>query len=308
MADNRRRKSLVWPLVLISLGVLFLLNNLGIVSWSIWSLLWRMWPVLLVAIGLDLIFGRRSGIWQAITVIVIIGLFAGAFWLFDVTENTWSGEKVTYTIVQEIGKAEDVDVNIKMNIGSLSLNSLPTNSDFLVTGEVEVSEFEDLTDELLTFRDKSTYRLSSDGQQYHPGWIFNRDGNGDKHWELMLNQDVMLNLEVDTGVGITELDLSDLLLKDLNINSGVGEVTVYMPGRGDYQASVKAGVGKLEIYLPNDLAAQIFIDGGLGNVTVIGDFIQRNGNYYTRNYNSSEEQIELFIDGGVGNIRIVQTD
>ena len=110
MSEFRRRRSLVWPLVLISIGILFLLNNLGLVSWNLWSLLWRMWPVLVVAIGLDLIFGRRSGIWPAILVVLVIGMFAGALWLFDVTESAWSGEKVSKTVVQELGMEEEAEV------------------------------------------------------------------------------------------------------------------------------------------------------------------------------------------------------
>lgn len=306
MSSNGRRRSLVWPLILISIGVLFLLNNLGVVDWNIWSILWRMWPVLIVAIGLDLIFGRRSGVWQAITVAVLIGLFAGAFWLFDVTEKTWSGEKIVQTIEHEISGAEEADVTIKMNIGSMVLSGSPTSSDIFVSGKVEISEYEDLTDDVQLRGDKLTYTLSSEGHQYQPGWIFSRDIDNDKKWELMLTPDVLVNLNIDTGVGKTEVDLSNLQLSGLVLNSGVGEVVVSLPNEGDFQASIKAGVGKMEIYIPEDLAIGIFIDSGLGNVTVDGDYIQRGENYFSQNYNSAPDKVELYLDGGVGNIRIVQ--
>ena len=54
---RNRRGGLIGPLILIGLGVVFLLNNLGILDWSIWEILLRLWPVLLVAAGLDLILG-----------------------------------------------------------------------------------------------------------------------------------------------------------------------------------------------------------------------------------------------------------
>lgn len=306
MSRNGRRRSLVWPLILISIGVLFLLSNLGVVDWNVWSILWRMWPVLIVAIGLDLMFGRRSGVWQAITVAVLIGLFAGAYWLFDVTEKAWSGEKVVQTINHEVDGAEEADVTIKMNIGSLILGGLPTSSDTFVSGKVEISEFEVLTDDVQIRGDKLTYILSSEGRQYQPGWIFNRDIDNDKQWDLMFTPEVLINLNIDTGVGRTEIDLSNLQLADVDLNSGVGEVIVYLPDDGDFQASIRAGVGKMEIYIPKDLAVGIFIDSGLGNVSVIGDFSQRGENYFSQDYSSSPDKVELYVDGGVGNIRIVQ--
>lgn len=308
MSVNGRRKSLVWPLVLISMGVLFLLNNLGVVDWNVWTLLFRMWPVLIVAIGLDLIFGRRSGIWQAITVIVLIGLFAGAFWLFDVTENTWTGEKIVRPVLQEAGDANDAQVNIKMNIGSLMLGALPPLSEYLIAGDVEISEYETLTDDLRISDGSIIYQLSSEGQQYHPGWLFTENGNQDKRWELLLTPNLILDLEVDTGVGKTDLDLSGLELSNLKINSGVGEVSVTLPDFGDYRVQVSAGIGKMEIFFPADIGLRVSVDGGIGSESIIGNFFQEGGYYYSENYRTSEDQVELFIDGGIGNIRVVQIE
>ena len=43
---------------LLALGVVLLLSNLGVWPWGISESLWRLWPVLLIALGLDLIVGR----------------------------------------------------------------------------------------------------------------------------------------------------------------------------------------------------------------------------------------------------------
>lgn len=44
-------------LVLILLGVLLLLQNLGLFSWDS---LWRFWPVALIAAGLSLLFPQQD--------------------------------------------------------------------------------------------------------------------------------------------------------------------------------------------------------------------------------------------------------
>ena len=43
---------LFWPIILIGVGVIFLLNNLGVITGSPWEVIWRLWPVLLIALGL----------------------------------------------------------------------------------------------------------------------------------------------------------------------------------------------------------------------------------------------------------------
>ncbi len=51
MATNRNGNLLVGG-VLIALGVVFLLNTMGLFPWRLWSQVWRLWPLILVVIGL----------------------------------------------------------------------------------------------------------------------------------------------------------------------------------------------------------------------------------------------------------------
>src|SRR5689334_2291400 len=43
-ANNVRTASLLLPLLIVGLGVLFLLNTFNIVDWSVWEGAWRLWP------------------------------------------------------------------------------------------------------------------------------------------------------------------------------------------------------------------------------------------------------------------------
>ena len=310
MSNNRTRRpgSVVWPLVLISLGLVFLLNNLEIISWDVWSVLWRMWPVLLVAIGVDLIIGRKSGIGAAIAALIILGIFAGAFWVFNLTGEVWGGEQLTEQISQPLGDVDFAEMDISMDIGLLEIAALPASSDLLIEGEIQVSEFEEVRQKLRTNDGTADYSLSTKGQAYHPNWIFSRQADESKEWALFLTSTVPLDLRVDTGVGKTVLDLSGLNLSNLDIDSGVGEIMVILPEEGGFDVRISGGVGKLELHVPSGLAARISVDTGLGNVSVVGDFDQRGGAYYTNAYNDAEESVEIYLDGGVGNIRIVEVD
>jgi hypothetical protein len=56
----RRAGPIFWPLLLIAVGVLFLLSNLGLLSFSP-EQLWRLWPLILVVIGLDILIETALG-------------------------------------------------------------------------------------------------------------------------------------------------------------------------------------------------------------------------------------------------------
>lgn len=48
MAKSRRRDSLVWGIILITVGAIFLLEMLDIDAWDHF---WRFWPVVLIVWG-----------------------------------------------------------------------------------------------------------------------------------------------------------------------------------------------------------------------------------------------------------------
>ena len=48
-----------WPVIFIALGCILLLNNINMLPGSAWDWIWRMWPVVLVAMGLDSVVRRE---------------------------------------------------------------------------------------------------------------------------------------------------------------------------------------------------------------------------------------------------------
>jgi len=80
--ENRKRKHyphLFGPFFLIALGVLLLLNNFGLLSWDVWNILWKFWPIILVVWGIEAIFGHGLGGYFLVS---ILGLILLAFVIF----------------------------------------------------------------------------------------------------------------------------------------------------------------------------------------------------------------------------------
>ena len=54
----RRVSGVFLPLVIVAAGVVLLLNTTGVVSWSAWSELGRLWPIAVILFGLSLVWQR----------------------------------------------------------------------------------------------------------------------------------------------------------------------------------------------------------------------------------------------------------
>lgn len=51
----------MFGLIILIIGILFLLKNLGLISGSVWNI---FWPLLITAIGLGLMLKKRHSPWE----------------------------------------------------------------------------------------------------------------------------------------------------------------------------------------------------------------------------------------------------
>ena len=73
-----RRGLLFWGLFLIPLGGIPLLARAGTIDPAVFADVWRLWPLVLVAIGLTLLLGRyRAGLIGVVAVALLLGSLAG---------------------------------------------------------------------------------------------------------------------------------------------------------------------------------------------------------------------------------------
>jgi uncharacterized membrane protein YadS len=74
-ASSKKPTNILWPLFIILLGFIFLLNNFDIIPWSIWNQLSRFWPVLMIFTGLEMLIGqsRFSSLLLTILGFVVFG-------------------------------------------------------------------------------------------------------------------------------------------------------------------------------------------------------------------------------------------
>ena len=300
-----RKRSLVWPVFLITLGVIVLLNNLNVIDWNIWLVFSRVWPLLLVVAGLDLIFGRRSDIWSSILIIVVIGMFAFGAWIVQMVGSNWAGDLTTQHVSYPLGGEEQAKILIDFSVGELEINSL-SESNNVLEGTLDIYENETLVQDFSTNDGTADLRLTTSGDEFSPPWLVGNLFDNTRDWIILLSDLVPIDLDVNTGVGVTVIDLRDLNLMDLTVDSGVGETIVYLSNIGSYSVSISAGVGEMTVYVPKETAARIQLEIGIGDTSISGDY-QYSGNFYiSPNFEDAEDQVEIFISGGIGSVEVIQ--
>ena len=56
MATDRQLRRAILPVVFIVAGILLLLNTLDLVDWAIWPRVARLWPILIIGFGAQLLW------------------------------------------------------------------------------------------------------------------------------------------------------------------------------------------------------------------------------------------------------------
>ena len=301
MERRERRASLVGPIILIGLGLVFLLNNLGMLSWDVWDIIVRFWPILLIAIGLDILIGRRSILGSLLALAVMLVVVGAGLWL--ITSQVAPGPALTYeSIDQSLEGATLADVTLGFGAGALRIGVSPEGTN-LITGKVALGQGEHLVRDFRKSGDTAVFTLRSEGFALFP---FVGRWNADKLWDLRFSPDVPLRLNINTGVGESTLDMERLKLTELDLHAGVGKVTLTLPGRGQMQASINGGIGEVVVRIPAGMAARVHATAGLGNSQVLGNYQRQGGMYVSPGYDTAENRVDLEVKGGIGKITIQQ--
>lgn len=295
---STRRVGFVGPSLLIGAGILLLLNNLGIVAWDTWLVLWRLWPVILIAVGLDILIGRRSLLTSALVAVALIVVLLGGTLLLA-SGMTSAGQE---TIAQPRSGATSASITIGPAVANLRI-AAASDTTMLVGGTVDRLRGETLRQEAQGTNGAVTYVLESRAVRGLP-FGATPPGGDPAIWDLRLGRDVPIALKVSTGIGQATLDLTGLQLTNLDVSSGVGQTIITLPGQGRFSAKVDAGVGEVIVRVPTGMAARIHVNSGLGSVDMPTGYARQGDWYVSPGYDTAANRIDLDINGGVGRIAV----
>jgi hypothetical protein len=158
----------------------------------------------------------------------------------------------------------------------------------------------------------------------------------DLRWDVKLNPSVPLKLDVESGVGKSEIDLRGMMLERLElecgvgkteltlpdsekgytvtVDSGVGQTIVNLAARAAARMDIQCGIGGVRLNVPRDAAVRLTVDGNLGSVRVPDYFkrvqanidrLSRGGVWETPGFAVAANQTYVDFEGGIGSLSVV---
>lgn len=319
-------------LVIISLGVAFLLRQLGYLDFKIGELFSTFWPCILIYFGLtSMLAGRKhggSGLWGAILVLI------GAVFLGNNLEVlTWSiGEMIPFlipVIIIFIGlrmilqpksrkdtrpPSEDWKSYRPYQDGTAVPPAPPLHPD--PTG-VDIDDLEQSS----KAHGYDKYSGGGYGSDDHVGYekykkkrkSWNGCDSDKEHVEWWNHDSDVIN---KSGfIGDIHMGHDYWELRPLNISHFIGDTVLDLTKAqipvGETKITISSFIGDVKVYVPNDfeIGVQVVSSSFLGDVKVLG---QREGGMFTNvntkspSYSDADRKIKLIVSSFIGDTRVTK--
>ena len=307
---NRERPPLVFPIVLIVVGVLFLVAKYS-PGFDPWYVLKTYWPLILIFLGLAKIFdsaraGRagnsNSGAWSAAATIGSVAFIVVLIVLLFHTRG-FSHNRHFSSIVRHQSQAVELQ-------GATSLNATVQSPSGILTVaggsnrtlDADFNFAESFGAPVVDYHVASGVgQLSVTQNHDEPHFGISRND-----WSLRFSESTPLNLRIDLGAGEGRLHLRDVPITQLFLNMGAGKVMVDLTGdrKKDVDADIEGGVGEATVRLPRSIGVIAHASGGIGNISA-ADFNKQGDEYTNAAYGKTPATIRLKVQGGIGSIKLM---
>jgi hypothetical protein len=301
-----RLKRIVEGLTLVGFGLIFLGIATGTLAWSVWLNLLSLWPILLIAIGIDITGKGLDQPWLRVvsSLLVLGGLVFGVVTspTRDITRGWgfWGAESV------EFENAEPADPRVKAGearvSGAVGKLTVEAGGDLVsASGSSPFGE--------------PIFDVSRDGRSVEAEISMGERGtgvwgiDGESYLDVKLSRDVLWDLRVETGVSSVDADLRDLPLSALVLEAGVSDVVVTL---GDVPSaftevpvSVEVGIASTRLRIPAGADVRIVTKTGLANVSIpegvreVADDV-----YESRGFARASNRYVITVDSGIADVRI----
>ncbi|HRO65431.1 MAG TPA: LiaF-related protein [Candidatus Dojkabacteria bacterium] len=312
---------------LIIIGTIFLLNTTGALSWSVWLLLLRFWPVFIIIAGIQIILGKtRFGAISigviALVIYTVIAIFAIISTGLTIRGNNvirpaWR-ERVNNVLLKDPGdlkssedsfelveeEVDEIDLDLNVGLGKFSLSDNSDSSEVVFNskyfenmGEPDYSsEIDDRTLEL-DFSQKDNFEI----------WGFK--SRGPEYTLQLPDVKPVRKLDLNLGAGEGEVSFTKLILEELNLEVGAGKLEVELGEDSIPKNPVKVevGTGDLTIYVPRGTEYKVKYDVGVGEARIFGEEFSglgKEGEVVSDDYEDTEVRLELDVNVGVGKFEI----
>ena len=313
---QHHKTSLVMPILLITIGALFLFRTWH-PGFEPYQVLKTYWPLLLILVGLGKIWdfsrnrttagtqstpaiavGSTLGVVAFVFVIVILlGHYQKTRHHNDDSRDNFARHASQVVETRDLQGAKSVSAGLHMGAGQLNVSG---GSAHLMNADFHFDrKWDNPTVDYHVSGDKGFLDVNQESDHVN-------FGASDNTWDLNFNDDVPLELRVEMGAGQGNLKLRGMDVGNVELHMGAGQVVLDLTGprKSDLKVSIKGGVGQATIRLPNSVGVIAHAAGGIGSVRTEG-LHKQDGEYVNDSYGKTPHKITLDVQGGIGEIELL---
>jgi hypothetical protein len=308
------RGRLNWGVFFIVLGAVPLAYHQGVVSSSAIGEAWRLWPFILVGIGLGFVLSRTPAAFLGgLVVAATFGLVLGGVFAVGPNVGCGGGGNSPASVSRDGSFGGASTVTMHLRCGSATIT---TSAD----DQWHVNATNDGGHVAQVSSDSTSLEIES-----------NEDGNGwtdrgKDDWQVALppSSQVSLSSTLDFGdaryhlsqgnlssaaftlnLGSLHVDLTGASVANLTVSTNLGSAWVELGGSSDLSGNLKTNLGSLEVCAPPDLGLQITSTGNLSSNDFSGmGMSQVGGVWQTSNYATAAHKANLTVNTSLGSLKL----
>lgn len=269
-------------ILILSIGLIFLLSNTGLIDTEVTSVFSTFWPVLIILIGLKVLFdgvvyffhSLRRDKWKlgkilwAVIILAIGTILLGnnAGWFNYGLADLWSWVWPVLIVYIGFKIIFDRDGDVVIHLGAKNEDE-----------EWDKEKLKKLK------KLKKLNKLGTTKRVKHNMFIGDIQ-MGKQPFELD-------GADVSMGIGDINIDLTKAILKD-----------------GENILNISGWIGSVKILVPKDMAIKAIADVRLGEVTLFDDTHSgtgRNASFTSENFYEADKKVILHVDLNIGDVEVM---
>jgi len=312
-----RRGLLFWGLFLIPLGGITLLVRAGVLDAERLTDAWRLWPLILVGIGLAIVVGRsRTAVIGTAVVALVVGSLGGAalasghLWIGAVSDCAVASGPADQHVQRSGAFDGTAAVRVSLDCGSVTVTT-EQRGDWQLD-----AAFRGPAPQVEASAGRLDVRVPGGVGPRRNDWTLGLPATSIGSMTLTANAAAatlsladthLTSLDGEMNAGDLRIDLTRGAIDDLDLSMNAGRIRLDS-GSSGLDGEVSLNAGAFDLCVPDDVGLRFHVVDQLTfghNLAARG--LQRSGDDWTRAANGSAGVIALSIDGSAASFTLNPT-
>lgn len=302
-----KTRNIIWGLVLVLIGVLFILKNVGVIYFT-WYSLWKLWPVVLVLIGVAILpIKEVFKVILTIIVLVVAAIILASSPGFRTSDPKWSFKG-------DWEKRDSKEPLIADQRLFESFDEMIAEAELVFDAAAGTFTLHETSEELFEFEregniGKYNYATTDLGERREiridmaEGRIRRIDLKNKV--AIKLNPNPLWDLKIGVGAASIDMDLSKFRIRDLKIDGGASSISLKLGDlHDDCRLKISSGASSIKIKVPEEFACEVRLNTVLSSKELKGFDKLGDGTYVTPGFSESASNILIQIDAAVSSLQV----